>query len=331
MSADAHVVAVLAPDGVVGFDLSIPCQVFGTTRLPDGTYPYHVKVCGPGRTVSATAGGISYFDVHVPHDLDSVAGAGTVLVPGLAAPHRVSTEVIDTLRTAAGRGARVVSICTGAFVLADAGLLSGRRATTHWAAARELANRYPDITMDAKALFVGDGPIFTSAGVAAGLDLCLHLVARDCGAAVAATASRTVVLAPVREGDQAQFITEATPDPDTESLASTLAWMQANAAAPLTLADIAQHAALSTRTLSRRFRTQLGTSPQRWLLHQRLLLARQLLETTDLPIPHVAERSGYGSANALRAHFTRELDTSPHRYRHNFRQPSVYETDPRVN
>jgi len=317
-----HIVAVLAPDGVVGFDLSIPCQVFGTTLLPDRTHPYEVKVCGSRPTVTSTAGGIGYFDIQVPYGLDFAANADTVLVPGLAAPYRVAAELLDTLRAAAARGARVVSICTGAMVLAEAGLLSARRATTHWAAARELARRYPDVIVDAKALFLGDGQIFTSAGVAAGLDLCLHLVARDHGAAVAATSSRTVVLAPIREGDQAQFITDTTPNADSGSLAGTLAWLQANVALPLTLADIADHAALSTRTLSRRFRDQLGVSPQHWLRQQRLLLARQLLETTDLPIPVVAERSGYGSANALRAHFARELDSSPQRYRHGFRQPS---------
>ncbi|GAB3470036.1 GlxA family transcriptional regulator [Actinophytocola sediminis] len=326
MPTERHVVAVLAPAGVVGFDLSIPCQVFGTTRLADGGYPYEVMVCGPRPAVGATAGGISYFDIQVPHDLTAAADADTLLVPGLAAPYRVPDELLDALRAAEDRGARVVSICTGAFVLAEAGLLAGRRATTHWAAARELAGRYPDVRVDAKALFTGDGRIFTSAGVAAGLDLCLHLVARDHGAAVAATAARAVVMAPIREGSQAQFITDPAPVTVAEhgslsgSLSATLTWIQANAALPLTLADMARHASLSTRTLTRRFHDQLGVSPQRWLHHHRLLLARRLLETTDLPVPLVAERSGYGSTNALRAHFARELQTSPQRYRHGFHQ-----------
>ncbi|MGA6161557.1 GlxA family transcriptional regulator [Amycolatopsis magusensis] len=319
MPADPHRVAVLAPDGVVGFDLSIPCQVFGTVRLADGSHPYRVLVCGSRRTVSATAGGMTYFDIKVPHPLSAAENAGTVLVPGLAAPYRVPGELLDTVRAAAERGARVVSICTGALVLAAAGLLNGRRVTTHWATAAELASRYPDVTVDARALFIGDGRIFTSAGVAAGLDLCLHLVSRDFGAAVAATASRVVVMAPIREGGQAQFIPGSEPPADNGSLAATLAWMQENAGEPLTLAGIAQHAALSVRTLTRRFREQIGMSPSRWLRLQRLHLARRLLETTDLPIPQVAERSGYGSANALRAHFAQDLATTPQRYRHAFR------------
>ncbi|MTD53704.1 GlxA family transcriptional regulator [Amycolatopsis pithecellobii] len=323
MPAEPHVVAVLAPDGVVGFDLSIPCHVFGMVRLTGRTRPYEVKVCGPRPVVRTTAGLVRYYDIQVPYGLDDAAEAATLVVPGLAAPYQVPAELLDTLRAASVRGARVVSICTGAFVLAEAGLLSGRRATTHWAAACELARRYPDVTVDAKALFVRDGRIFTSAGVAAGLDLCLNLVARDHGAAVAANASRAVVMAPVREGDQAQFIGDTTAESQTGSLAGTLEWMQANLANPLTLADIARHAALSVRTLSRRFSDQLGVSPQRWLHNQRLLLARQLLETTDLPVPEVAERSGYGSANALRAHFARDLGTSPQRYRHGFRQPQA--------
>ncbi len=312
--------AVLAPDGVVGFDLATPCQVFGTAQFADGTRPYRVLVCGSRPSVDATAGGSTYFELRAPYGLADADDADTVLVPGVARTGRADEEVLATLRRAAERGARIVSICTGAFVLALAGLLDGRRATTHWAAARELAARHPEVVVDAKALFVGDGRVFTSAGVAAGLDLCLHLVARDHGAAVAAAASRAVVMAPVREGDQAQFAATGVPD-GRGSLAGTLAWMQAHAAEPLTLADVARHASLSVRTLSRRFSDELGVSPQRWLHHHRLLLARQLLETTDLSVPRVAERSGHGSANALRAHFARELGTSPQRYRHGFRQP----------
>lgn len=257
-----HVVAVLALDGVVGFDMSIPCQVFGVTRLSDGTHPYLVRVCGPQRVVTATAGGVSYYEIQVPYDLEAAADADTVIVPGLAATTEVPPEVLDLLRTSGGR---IVSICTGARVLAEAGLLTGRRATTHWRAAPELARRYPDVVVDAKALFTRDGRIFTSAGVAAGMDLCLHLISRDFGAATAAAAARMVVMAPTREGGQAQFMADARPLPEAGSLAETLTWIQAHAAEPLTVADIARHAALSVRTLSRRFADQLGTSPQNWL------------------------------------------------------------------
>ncbi|MCX2954505.1 helix-turn-helix domain-containing protein [Lentzea sp. NEAU-D7] len=229
-------------------------------------------------------------------------------------------ELVDLLKTAAARGVRTVSICTGAFALADAGLLSGRRATTHWAASAEFSRRHPDAGMDADALYVDEGKVFTSAGVAAGLDLCLHLVRRDCGAAVAASVARVVVMPPTRDGDQAQFIPPSPLQIGDGSLAATLVWMCEQAATPLTLADIARHANMSTRTLTRRFREQTATTPLDWLARQRLQLARELLETTDLPIPVVAERSGHGSATALRAHFDRELHTSPSRYRQSFRQ-----------
>ncbi|MFD9697520.1 GlxA family transcriptional regulator [Lentzea sp. NPDC059081] len=321
MPADPHVVAVLAVDGVVGFDLAIPCQVFGLARLPGGDYPYQVRVCGTEPSVEATAGGVTYYRIAAPHGLDAAEDAGTIVVPGMTYTRRPPPEVVDLLRSAAGRGARTVSICTGAFALAEAGLLAGRRATTHWAAAAELARRHPDVEVDADALYVGEGKVFTSAGVAAGLDLCLHLVRRDFGAAVAASAARAVVMAPTRDGDQAQFIPPPPLQTGDGSLSATLTWMRAQAAAPLTLADIARHANLSTRTLTRRFREQTGTTPLDWLARQRLQLARELLETTDLAVPVVAERSGHGSATALRAHFDRALRTSPQRYRQTFRQP----------
>lgn len=322
MPADPHVVAVLALDGVVGFDLAIPCQVFGLTRLPGGDYPYQVRVCGTAPTVAATAGGVDYYRIAAPNGLDAAEEADTIVVPGFPACRTAPPEVLALLRSAAARNARTVSICTGAFVLADAGLLSGHRATTHWAAAAELARRHPDIDVEPAALYLGDGRTFTSAGVAAGLDLCLHLVRRDHGAAVAASAARSVVMAPTRDGNQAQFIPPPAPTTVEGSLATTLDWMGEHAAEPLTLADIARHANLSTRTLGRRFREQTGTTPLHWLATRRLHLARELLETTDLPIPTVAERSGHGSGTALRVHFDRELRTSPQRYRQTFRMSS---------
>jgi transcriptional regulator GlxA family with amidase domain len=319
MPTDPHIVAVLALEGVVGFDLAIPCQVFGTTRLPDGSYPYQVRVCGVTPSVNTTAGGVGYYRIDAPNGLDAAEDAHTIVVPGVTTTRPVPDAVLALLRDAAARRVRIMSICTGAFVLADAGLLSGRRVTTHWAAARELARRYPDVQVDAKPLYLGDGHLFTSAGVAAGLDLCLHLVHRDFGPAVAANASRATIMAPSRDGDQAQFIPQPPPATTDAGLGATLAWLREHAAEPLTLTDIAGHANLSVRTLSRRFQEQIGTTPLTWLARERLLLARQLLETTDLPIPAVADRSGHGSASALRAHFDRELRTSPHRYRQSFR------------
>lgn len=317
MSPDPHVVAVLALDGVVGFDLAIPCQVFGSTRLTDGRLPYEVRVCGVRDAVRASASGTGYYKIQAPYGLEAAADADTVVVPGVAVPRQAPAPVVDVLRAAAARGARTVSICTGAFVLAQAGLLDGRRVTTHWAAAAELGRRHPEVEVDAASLYLGDGHVFTSAGVAAGLDLCLHLVRRDLGAAVAARTARVVVMAPSRDGDQAQFIDHAPAGTDG-SLAPTLGWLAEHAAETLTLADIARHARLSTRTLTRRFREQTGASPLGWLQGQRLHLARRLLETTDLPMTAVAARSGHGSITALRAHFRRRLRTSPDHYRRSF-------------
>ncbi|MFG1608069.1 GlxA family transcriptional regulator [Actinoplanes sp. NPDC049265] len=317
MSRDVHTVAVLALDGVVGFDLAIPCQVFGSTRRADGRPPYEVRVCGVRDTVRASASGTGYYRIQAPYELEAAADADTIVVPGVAVPRRAPEPVLALLRAAAARGARTVSICTGAFVLAQAGLLDGRRATTHWAAAAELAGRHPRVEVDAASLYLGDGRVFTSAGVAAGLDLCLHLVRRDLGAAVAARTARVVVMAPSRDGDQAQFIEHA-PAGTSGSLAPTLAWLAEHAADPVTLTDIARHARLSTRTLTRRFREQTGTSPLGWLQEQRLHLARRLLETTDLPVATVAARSGHGSITALRAHFRRRLRISPDHYRRGF-------------
>ncbi|MEV0942111.1 helix-turn-helix domain-containing protein [Micromonospora wenchangensis] len=317
MAADPHVVAVLALDGVVGFDLAVPCQVFGSTRLADGGYPYEIRVCGQRPAVRTSVSGISHYRIEAPYELDAAREADTIVVPGVAMPWQAPKAVLDVLRAAAARGARTVSICTGAFVLAQAGLLDGRRATTHWWAAADLRRRHPAVEVDAASLFTGDGRVFTSAGVAAGLDLCLHLVRRDHGAAVAARTAGFVVMAPSRDGDQAQFV-DHVPAGTTGTLAPTLAWLDEHAAEALTVADIARHAGLGTRTLTRRFREQTGTTPLAWLQSRRLNLARRLLETTDLPVPAVAERSGHGSATALRAHFQRILHTSPDRYRRGF-------------
>ena len=188
MPADPHIVAVLALEGVVGFDLSMPCQVFGTARLADGSYPYQVRVCGVAPSVNVTAGGVGYYHIEAPNGRDAAEDAGTIVVPGVTTTRPTAPSVLALLREAAKRRVRIVSICTGAFVLAEAGLLSGRQVTTHWAAAGEAGPASSRQHVDAKPLYLGDGHLFTSAGVAAGLDLCLHLVHRDFGAAVAAGA-----------------------------------------------------------------------------------------------------------------------------------------------
>ncbi|MGI5525989.1 GlxA family transcriptional regulator [Streptomyces syringium] len=312
-----HVVAILALDDVAAFDLAIPCQVFALARLPDAAPAYEVRVCAE-RTVTATAGEQQPFQVSTRFRLDDARDADTVIVPGVRPDRAPSPRTLRLIRDAAARGARVASICTGAFVLAAAGLLDGRRATTHWMFADRLAEGFPAVEVDPSVLFVDNGQVLTSAGIAAGLDLCLHVVRRDLGAAAAAHAARMIVMAPQRGGGQAQFIEYRDPVSDPGDLGPTLQWMQENLDRALTNADIAAQAVMSTRTLARRFRAQIGTTPLQWLLNRRLQRARELLETTDLPMDRVAEAVGFGSTETLRHHFSRHVGTTPKAYRASF-------------
>lgn len=311
-------VAVLALDGVVGFDLAIPCQVFSATRRDDGTRPYEVRVCGPAPGVAASASGVDVFRIDPPFPLAAAAGCDIVLVPGMSRDGRWQREAIEVVRAAHRRGARVASICTGAFVLAEAGLLDGRRVTTHWGHAAELARLYPAIQVDSAVLYVDDGDLLTSAGVAAGLDLCLHIVRKDHGSAIAATTARSVVMAPQRDGGQAQFIVHEDPTRDSGTLEPTMRWMRERLADPLTLNEIARQAGMSVRTLNRRFKEQTGTTPLHWLIDQRVIRARELLETTSLSVEQIAAHTGFGSAVGLRQHFARTLGTPPLAYRRAF-------------
>jgi transcriptional regulator GlxA family with amidase domain len=309
-----HAVAVLALDGVSAFDLSIPCQVFALASCPDGSPAYDVRVCAD-RSVTATAGPSRPFRISSAYGWNDARAADTVIVPGVPADHVPHPRVVRVLREAAARGARIASICTGAFVLAHAGLLRGRRVTTHWRFADALAERYPETDVDPSVLYVDEGQVLTSAGIAAGLDLCLHMIRVDRGAAVAAHAARMLVMPPQRTGGQAQFIEYRTPRDDSLDLGPTLQWMRGKLSEPLSLADIAAHAMMSRRSLARHFRAQTGTTPLRWLLAQRLQRARELLETTSLPLTAVAEASGFGSLETLRHHFTRQVGTTPSAYR----------------
>lgn len=318
-----HSVAVLAPRGAVGFDLAAVCQVFASVRLPDGSAPYEVRVCGDS-PVTATAADVPCFELTAAHPLEAALEADTVVVPGVhghgAEPDRRAVEV---LRAAADRGSRVASICTGAFLLAEAGLLEDAPATTHWRAADRLARAYPGVRVRPSVLFVDNGRVLTSAGVAAGLDLCLHMVSRDHGAAVAARTARVLVVPLRREGGQAQFVSHPAPDAADGAvrLQETLEWLHGSLHRTLTLSDIARHAGLSVRSLNRHFRAQTGTTPMRWLLWARVERARELLETTDLAVERVAGLCGFGSAVSMRAHFRKRLGTSPAAYREAFRAP----------
>ncbi|MEU7789041.1 helix-turn-helix domain-containing protein [Amycolatopsis sp. NPDC049159] len=310
-----HIVAVLALDQVVPFDLATPIETFSRTRLLDGSPAYEVRICAPAPEVDAGA-----FTLRPPWDLTGLANADTIIVPGRSANPPVPAPVVAALRAAAERGARIASICSGAFILAETGLLDGLRATTHWAAAPELARLHPAVEVDPDVLYVDNGRILSSAGAAAGLDLCLHLVRRDHGSAVAAAAARMSVMPLEREGGQAQFIVHDTPPaPRGSELEPLLAWLEENCAAELTLPGIAGHAGMSTRTLNRRFREQTGTTPLQWLLRARVRRAQHLLEATGEPVDRIAGQVGFGSPTAFRERFKRVVGRSPQAYRASFR------------
>jgi transcriptional regulator GlxA family with amidase domain len=311
-----HIVAVLALERVIAFDLSTPLEVFDRVRLPDGRRPYQVRVCAAAPQVQAQG-----FAITAPWGLEGLLDADTVIVPGRAegAPP-LGEEVLEALRQAAARGARIASICVGVLDLAATGLLDGLPATTHWAAVSELARRHPQIEVRPDILYVDNGQFLTSAGAAAGLDLCLHMIRRDWGSAVAASAARLAVTPLEREGGQAQFIVHMQPPiPRGSALEPVLAWMEEHLSDEVTLEVPAQRAGMSPRTLGRRFREQTGSTPLQWLLRARVRRAQLLLESTDHTVDRIAGQSGFGSPTAFRERFKRIVGTSPQSYRAAFR------------
>ncbi|WP_406151543.1 GlxA family transcriptional regulator [Streptomyces sp. NBC_01012] len=309
-----HRVAILALDGVTPLDLAIPAQIFSTR--PET--PYEVTVCGPGSKVTTTAG----FSLVTEGGLDHLRAADTVIVPGYEPGGeplvRPSDEVLDVLVQARERGRRVVSICTGAFALAAAGILDGLHATTHWQHIDELEQDFPAVTVDRDVLYVDEGDVLTSAGVCCGIDLCLHLVRRDLGALVANRIARGLVAAPHRDGGQAQYIPAPVTVAGDTSLSETRGWALCHLDEPLTLRDLARHGGVSPRTFMRRFGAETGTTPLQWLLGARLGKARELLETTTYSVDQVARDCGLGTAANLRLHFRRTLNTTPTAYRRTF-------------
>ena len=306
----AKIVALVFP-GLVAFDLATPAQVFGH-RTERRRYAFAVATPRPGEVGTSTG-----FSILAAHGLEAIDGADTVIVPGHTGLGREwPPEALDALRRFEGR---VVSICTGAFVLAAAGLLDGRRATTHWYDAPRLAAMYPAVDVDPDVLYVDEGRILTSAGVAAGIDLCLHLVRRDHGAHVANAVARRIVVAPHRSGGQAQFVERPVPEAAGEGLEATRAWTLGRLHEPLSVGAMARHALMSERSFARRFRAETGTTPLRWLIEQRVAHARRLLERTELPVEAVAADCGFGSAVSLREHFGRVVSTTPTAYRRAFR------------
>jgi len=314
----SRTIAVVAFDGISPFHLTVPCVVFAEDRRSIGMPRFDVRVCGLERRRLSTSAG---FGIEAPHGVDGLAEAGTVIVPSWRDPkERPPEKLLAALRHAHARGARVIGLCLGAFVLAEAGLLDGRRATTHWAWAEEFSRRFPQVSLDAGALYVDEGKVLTSAGTAAGIDCCLHLVREQLGAEVANRLARRLVMPPHRAGGQAQFIEQPVPkDGGGDRLQATLDWASRRASEPLSLKALARHSAMSTRTFTRRFRAATGTTFKRWLIEQRLTRARRLLETTDLPVERIAVDAGFGTALSMRLHFASHVGTSPVAYRRSFR------------
>ncbi|WP_109524618.1 MULTISPECIES: GlxA family transcriptional regulator [Nocardia] len=311
-----HRVTVIAVPPATTFDLSIPELVLGATVIDDH-HGYDVRICTPRPGPVTVNGGL---EVRVIQGLAAAEDADTIIVTGTGARDDIDARVLEVLTRRAGAGTRIASICTGAFVLAAAGLLDGRRATTYWARSEEFARRFPAVELRPGVLFVEDGNVLTSAGLSAGIDLCLHLVRSDYGAAVANAVARLMVAAPVRPGGQAQFIEAPLPPETGTSLAATRAWALARLHEPLTRTSLADHARTSVRTLTRRFHAETGHSPLQWLLHQRVIRARELLETTDLPMDRVARLSGLATTDSLRQHISRRTGLTPSAYRAAFTQ-----------
>ena len=316
-----HHVGVLALDGVVPFELGIAARIFGAARDSAGRPLYRVTTCSlDGRPVRTE----SDYGLTVSHDASLLATVDTVVIPPSHAlgPIREQGHLPDDLRAAMAGirpGTRLVAICTAAYVLAAAGLLDHRPATTHWREADNLQRLFTTARINPDVRFVDDGDILTSAGVAAGIDLCLHIVRRDHGSDVANDVARSCVVPPWRDGGQAQYIQRPVPAPSDTGTAPTRAWMSERLAEAVTLADMATHAKVSVRTFTRRFREEVGVSPGQWLLRQRVDLALNLLETTDLPVDVVADRSGLGTGVSLRQHLRTTVGVTPRAYRRTFR------------
>lgn len=311
-------VALLVGRGVTLFEFSVAWEVFG--RDPGVGRPwYDAAVCSSVEPpIPTSCVGASLTDVR---PLSAMRSRDTVVVPPFLDP---SPEALAALRAAHRRGTRIVSLCTGAFVLAAAGLLDGRRAATHWGSAARLAASYPEVAVDDKVLYIDDGDILTSAGSAAAIDLCLHVVRSDFGAEIANAVARELVVAPHRSGGQAQFLRSALPEPEGDDLfADTLQWAQANLEETLDVETLAHRSAMSTRTFARRFRDSIGSTPHQWVLRQRVTLAQQLLESTDLPVDAIASRCGLGSPQNLRMHFREIVGAAPTDYRRTFRAEAV--------
>ncbi|AZM60106.1 MULTISPECIES: GlxA family transcriptional regulator [unclassified Streptomyces] len=315
-------VAAVLLDGVNPFELGVVCEVFGVDRSDDGLPVYDFAVVSAdGPTVRSNSG----FALQVEHGLERLETADLITVPAGSSyvSRRFPPELLDALRRAVDRGARVLSVCSGVFVLAAAGLLDGRRVTSHWKHAEELARQYPHLTVEPDVLYVDEDPVITSAGTAAGIDACLHLVRKEQGPEVANKIARRMVVPPHRDGGQAQYIERPLPRTGAGTVAEVLVWMERHLDEEVTVEQLAGRAHMSPRTFARRFQQETGTTPYRWILRQRVLLAQHLLEATDETVDAIAGRTGFGNAAVLRHHFVRAVGTTPQAYRRTFRGPEA--------
>jgi AraC family transcriptional activator FtrA len=310
-------VAVIVQPGFAPFEFGLACEAFGVDRASEGipSFDFRILTAEPGPIPSSLG-----FTLNVEHDLSFAHEADLVVVTPIpqASWTTVDLRVADAVRSAAARGAWLLSVCTGSFVLAASGVLDGRRATTHWMYADTMASMYPEIDVDPDVLYVQDGRIITSAGTAAGLDACLHLLRQELGAEMANRIARRMVVPPQRDGGQAQFISRPLPEVASLSLAPVTDWMLENLRQDLSVDDLAARAHMSPRTFARRFKADHGTTPAAWLNRQRIIHAQRLLEQTDLGLDRIAYESGFGSAAVLRQNFTRTLSTTPTAYRSTF-------------
>jgi transcriptional regulator GlxA family with amidase domain len=310
-------VVALALPGLAPFELGVVCEVFGIDRSEQNLPRFDFAVVSEDAEPVPTSVG---FSLSTEFSLERAYEADLVCVPAAGSDREVSDAVVSMLRDTVDRGARVLSVCTGAFTLGAAGLLDGRRCTTHWFHAAELEERYPKAYVECDVLYVDDDPVFTSAGTAAGIDTCLHLVRKEFGAAVANGIARRMVVPPHRDGGQSQYVDTPVPETSCDTLEPLLSWLLEHLDEDHSVDELAARALLSPRTFARRFRAETGTTPHLWLTQQRLLHAERLLEETDVPIERVASLSGFGSASLLRHHFARRRGTTPQSYRRAFRQ-----------
>lgn len=308
-------VAVVVFDDVAPFELGVLHEAWGCDRSDEGLAVMDFAVCAPAKGPVRTQGG---YDLLARHDLDRVAEADLVAVPAMGEDTPAPPSVLEALRAAHARGARILSLCTGAFVLGEAGLLDGRSCTTHWRHSDALAARFPLARVEPEVLYVDDDRVLTSAGTAAGLDACLYLWREEFGAAAASTVARRMVVPPQRQGGQAQYIRTPVPDCDAETLGPLLVWLTEHLGEQHTVESLADAASMSPRTFARRFRAETGTTPHAWITSQRVLRAEELLETTDRSVDWIAGEVGFGTAAMLRHHFTRARSVSPQQYRRTF-------------